>query len=502
MQPKAARAAVFATLQSALEADAQPKDAAITAVIVAGTGDDCSGDICGEAERLHASFPNAKLSVLGIGMSEQAAANFTCAAKAMGGAFTAVRSGTDLDRLLHQTLDISATVKPVMASAAPRAAPVAQAAPQTPEAPAASTAPAAPAAAAPPPPAETKPAVQPAPRIEPNIVLSAVLAKGQPPLDAGVTWEIYKVITTPAGQLRQAESPSSAAAGGLAAFKLAEGRYVAKVTYGFAAAISEFTVGPGIHEKAISLEAGTIAAEAVQAEGSQTAEGAFFVLSRAKNDMQELVGKSSQVPAIFHVSAGEYVLTASAGLAKLTAIVKVEPGKVSVVRMVLNAGTLDIKTFATGSTPKSVQAWHMLYPAPAESTKRMAPPVLRMAGGVSRLLLPAGQYRLQTEYGSTHTESTISVVAGQAAWHNVVLRAGEAKISLPPGKSAKVCAVYEAGADRSAAPAGRAAGTSMSFILKAGSYDVECSAKGTGAPGKPIRVEVAAGETRETKIGE
>ncbi len=145
------------------------------------------------------------------------------------------------------------------------------------------------------------------------------------------------------------------------------------MTYGFATVISEFAVGPGIGEKAISLEAGTIAAEALQAEGGQAADGAFFVLSQGKNGTQELVGKSSQIPAIFHVSTGEYVLTASAGLAKLTATVKVEPGKVSLVRMVLGAGTLDVKTFTAAGSPKNARAWHMLYPVSADPAKRMAP---------------------------------------------------------------------------------------------------------------------------------
>ena len=118
VQPKAGRAPVFGTLEAALSATGEPKDAAILAVVVAGTGDDCNAAMCDEAKKLHSTYPNAKLSVLGIGMSEQPAANFTCAAKAMGGEFTAVKSATDLDKLLRQAFGVSLDGKPAKHSTA------------------------------------------------------------------------------------------------------------------------------------------------------------------------------------------------------------------------------------------------------------------------------------------------------------------------------------------------------------------------------------------------
>src|SRR5262249_6204961 len=127
IQPQAARAPVFGTLQSALEAAGVPKEEALPVVLIAGTGDDCTGDICGEAKKLHATFPNAKLTVLGVGMSEQAAANFACASKSMGGGFIAAKSHMDLDRALRQALDIAPNAKsikaPLPVAAAPAAAP-------------------------------------------------------------------------------------------------------------------------------------------------------------------------------------------------------------------------------------------------------------------------------------------------------------------------------------------------------------------------------------------
>jgi hypothetical protein len=80
------------------------------------------------------------------------------------------------------------------------------------------------------------------------------------------------------------------------------------------------------------------------------------------------------------------------------------------------------------------------------------------------------------------------------------LDAGEAQIGIPAGKPAQICAVFEAGAGRGAGPAGRAAGTSISFILKAGVYDLVCAAKGAAAPAKPVQIKVVAGETLQARI--
>ncbi|MFZ1110265.1 MAG: hypothetical protein WAN43_18190, partial [Rhodomicrobium sp.] len=348
----------------------------------------------------------------------------------------------------------------------------------------------------PPPAAEERPAPPPPP-IEPNVVLSAALASGSPPLDAGVTWEITKIQVTPTGQIRLAEAPLWVGGGAQAKAKLPEGRYSAKLTYGSARASGEFAVASGTVEKTIPLEAGTIAAEALQAPGGQAAEGGFFILRKPKTG--EELGRSSETPALFHVNAGEYVLSASAGLAKLDASVKVVAGKVSVVRMAMNVGVLDIKTLAAEGSEKPVPAWHFIAPL-AQDASKTAGAALRLPGASHRLQLPAGGYRLETVYGAVKQESTVTVEAGRTASKTVVLNVGEAKVSLPAGKSDEVCAVYEAGADRKGEPVGRAAGDDMRFFLKAGRYEVECRKKGEAAPQKTAGIEVVAGEVQSAKI--
>jgi hypothetical protein len=148
-----------------------------------------------------------------------------------------------------------------------------------------------------------------------------------------------------------------------------------------------------------------------------------------------------------------------------------------------------------------VAAWHRLSPAASDS-KNAGLPVLRVFGYSNKLQLPAGSYRLESFYGNARVESIVTVKAGQLTSQDVILNAGEAQLSLPSGKSDKVCAVYEAGADRKGAPIGRAAGSDIRFILKAGRYEVECRGKGEKTPAKQTEISVVAGQVLSAKIQE
>lgn len=508
IQPQAARAPVFDTLQAALKSLGDDKEKAVSVVVIAGTGDDCVGDICSAATRLHADYPHAALSIFGIGMNERVAANFSCAAKAMGGSFFAVKTGSEFDRMLRQTLSLGDS-QPAPKSAAPAA--------QAPKAEAASDekkqaqnageppTPGAQVAAPKEPPVSPEPEAKPAPtQPEPNVVLSAALSQTAPSLEAGVTWEVYKVTITPTGQVRTSENPIWTAGGGQAKVRLSEGRYTVHATYGFATATGDLTIGPEKTQKTFSLEAGTIAAEALQAADGPAAEGALFILYRRKSSAAlEELGRSSGAPALFHVNAGEYVLSVIAGPAKIDAPVKVEAGKVSVARVALNVGILEIKSLAVEGAPAPIVAWHLIYPLDGDAgAGKGSSPVLRIAAASHRVQLPAGRYRVETVYGSVRRESAVTITAAQLTEQTVVLDAGEARLSLSPGKAEKICAVYIAGGIGKGDPVGRSAGTEISFILKAGLYDIECRSKGAQTPTKPTQISVVAGETVTAKVEE
>ena len=393
LQPKAARAPAMDALQAALKSAGAPDGKAVSAILVAGTGDDCIGDICGAAGRLHGLYPKARLTVFGMSMGERTAANFTCAAKAMGGAFIGVKSGADLERNLREALASGQTAagQPKVAVVTPTNDAGTDAdAPETPAAAPGTT----------PPPAdqpaekEAEEKFVPSPQPEPNVVLSATLVPGMPPLEAGVTWEIYKIQVTPTGQIRLAEAPLWVGGGGQAKAKLPEGRYSARVAYGLATGSGEFTLGTEKVDKTIALDAGTIVAEAQQAPNGPPVGDAFFVVSQKTSVGREELGRSSGAPALFHLNAGDYVLSAFAGSATLEASVKVVAGKVSVVRMPLSLGNLEIKAFAKDGSPDLVAAWHRLSPAVSDPKKRNS------GAQDLRLFSPVAASRRQLSFGN------------------------------------------------------------------------------------------------------
>ncbi|MBJ7534167.1 hypothetical protein JDN40_08625 [Rhodomicrobium vannielii ATCC 17100] len=511
IEPKAGRAPAFSAVEEAVKAFGGDKP--VSAVLIAGTGDDCAADVCAAARALHDAAPQTKLTVFGLGANEKAAAAYTCAAKAMVGTFTAIKAPADLDKALRQTL-ADAQVETAKAAPASEAAPpaVAPAKPSTTAIPsppgtdAGKTAAATPDEAAPaePPAAPADKPAPPAPaQPEPNVVLSATLAPGLPMLDAGVTWEIFKIVPTPTGQMREADAPLWVGGGGQAKAKLPDGRYKVQLTYGLATASAEVAVEGSRVERTVPLDAGTIAVEALKSPGGDPAVSAFFTLYRqGANDAREEIGRSSIAPAIFQVNSGSYILAATAGLSRLETPVRVESGKVSVVSMALNVGTLAIRTLAAPTAQTALPAWHRLFAEGANPAAKAGAPLVRLSGASPRIDLPAGTYRLETVYGAIRDVRTVSVAAGRTTPENIILDAGEAKITLPSGKQDGVCAVYEAGGERAASPLVRAAGGEPHFILKAGRYDLECRAK--NKPDAPRRAEIVivAGEVKTTNLGE
>ncbi len=502
LQPRAARTPVTTTLRAALISLRDPA-ANTTVILITGASDDCGVDICAAAKDLKAVYPQTKLDVFGLALSSPATEAYTCAAKAMGGGFTAVQTGADLDHLLREASQ--AQQEPAKANAAASEPGQSQTGPSSASqvvtlnkqgtGDANQTSDAAQDAAAKQQGGELA-VITPAPQPEPNVILSAALTTGTPPLEAGVTWHVFKILVTPTGQLKPAESPIWTGGGGQAKIKLAEGKYYVEATYGLATGHENLTVAETKVEKLVPLAAGTITAEALQVKQGPKAEGVFFKLYRRKRGSEkEEVGRSSTSPAHFQVNAGDYIVVASTGLAQAETPVSVSAGKDSNVNLALGVGTLAIKTYAAEGAAKPLPAWHRIFPANGPAKK----PVATASGPEHRLQLPEGKYLVETAYGQAVQESTVSITAGQLTSDTVVLNAGEAKIDLG-AKADSVCAIYEAGGDHKGEPLGRSSGATVSFFVKAGSYDVECRKKGPPSPIKQTQIRVIAGETQVAKI--
>jgi hypothetical protein len=502
LQPKAARSPILYTLRAALTADGDLASSPASALIIAGTGDDCTADICAEAEKLRTSYPKVRLTVLGLGMSDGSAAKFTCAAKALGGAFIPVKSASELEKSISQALDVPQGPGHAPLTVPPKAGKTALAAETAPAPESAATveAPVEPGQKTPAekaPQAKAPPAA--APQSEPNATLSAVMTSGADPLEGGVSWSVYKVSTTPTGQTRVSDAPVWAGGGGLARIRLADGHYIAKATYGYASGSGEFTLVKGEKTEAIIvLEAGGITVDTLQAEDGAPADETLVAIFRGRSANEEL-GRSTERPALFYVNAGDYKIRATSGLARSEKTIRVEPGKVSAVRVALDVGVFEVKTAVSPATMATASLWHRLYRKDAGPGQG---PILNIQGPSSRVELPAGEYRLQTLYGAAQIETAVTVVAGRLTSQTVALTLGEAKVVVPQGKGRQECDAFEADKDRRAGPLARAAGQEMSFILDPGRYDIVCHTLGAPAETSQAEISLAAGETQSVKINQ
>ncbi len=190
---------------------------------------------------------------------------------------------------------------------------------------------------------------------------------------------------------------------------------------------------------------------------------------------------------------------AIAGLAKIDATVKVIAGKVSVVRIAMNMGALEIKTLAAEGSQKPAPAWHQMTPlAPVEAEK--ARPLRSAFGASYRVQLPAGNYVSNRSTAPRARKGWSTVAAGQDDVEDGDLERRRGEGQPPAGKADKVCAVYEAGADRKRSRSGAPRARTCDFFLKAGRYQVECRKKGDAAPRKQAEISVVAGEVQSAKI--
>lgn len=344
------------------------------------------------------------------------------------------------------------------------------------------------------------PPAKPAPTPKPNNVrLTAVLSPGGLAVTSGLSWRLERARQPQAASAKEAPAVWSGP-GAEAALRLAEGDYIVKVRYGLAEATYALKVQAGqTVNEAVPLNAGLIAARALNVPGGTVLSPAFFTVSTAGAGERREIGRSSAEPATFHLNDGRYLLRAEAGLASLETEVDVQAGKVTAVDVALNVGSLELKAFAAAGDPKLLPATHNIYAADDPARER-GRPLLRITGATHRVELPAGSYRIETLAGLARQESVVAIKPGQITSQGVVLNAGELKVepAIEPGAEPETCAVYTVGTFRvSQDPIARASGPSPSFILPAGSYRLTCQPAGQAKPLRNWSGDIGAGQTVE-----
>ena len=259
----------------------------------------------------------------------------------------------------------------------------------------------------------------------------STLISGMPPLERGVTWEIYKVQMHAHRTVRAAEAPLWVGGGGQAKAKLPPG----------GTACAWLTVSRRQQASSRRLregrENGTARCGHDRGRGAAGTErparrGSILCSSQPKTRGRRARNWAvrAERPALFHLNTGDYVLSAFAGLAKLEAPVKVARRK-SVRRAhgleCGHARDQDLRQSGVGQTRPSLASDHPVG-AGSQKRRRLARSLaLHIACSFRRAAIAS-----KSVYGNAREERVVTVDAGQTTAKTVILNAGEAKVSLPP----------------------------------------------------------------------
>lgn len=193
------------------------------------------------------------------------------------------------------------------------------------------------------------------------------------------------------------------------------------------------------------------------------------------------------------VEPGDYLVEASYGAVKVAHAVRVEPGRVVGLTLILNVGGIRaLSTLDTVGMPVGVVARHRVV---ALSGPLAGHEVAASAGQGELLRVAAGTYRIESRFlpGNTVTETTVTVKPGILSSIEVAHIAGVARIDIP--EASKDTAWDVKTVDGRDVSSGR--GNRPNLILAPGDYSVEASLDGAA---RKATFSVTAGKTTRIEL--
>ncbi len=134
-----------------------------------------------------------------------------------------------------------------------------------------------------------------------------------------------------------------------------------------------------------------------------------------------------------HLEPGDYVVEAAYGHVKVAHSVRVEPGSVVGVTLILNVGGIrPLSTLATLGMPAGVTASHRIYALSGPAAGRE---IVAGAGQGELLRVSAGAYRIESRFspGNAVAEAQVSVKPGILSSVEIAHIAGVARIDIGGG---------------------------------------------------------------------
>ena len=233
-----------------------------------------------------------------------------------------------------------------------------------------------------------------------KLKVSALATEGVEPISKDLSWTILGVADAEGNRAQAGYSYDAQPS-----FSLPAGKYLLQVEWGAAKTKKEIEVAAGkLTEIPIIINAGTLAASAIMAEGADPVpDGLNWDVLGEPNAEGERpkVTYSYDAQPKFRLKAGKYRVEVTRGAAVARVEVEIQAGKMITNALNLNAGTLK----ASSSTPGD---WEVLGPVNAEGERKK---ITYSYDANAKLFLPAGKVLVVRNNGDKKAQQEVEIKA-------------------------------------------------------------------------------------------
>jgi len=275
--------------------------------------------------------------------------------------------------------------------------------------------------------------------IESTVVLNAgtvtahgVATPGGPPLTDDMFYVLRRTdeAGAPAAEVGRSSLPE-------AVFHVPAGVYRLAMQHGLAKTEIPVVVAAGQQATAEGvLNSGKLRLTATATESGPPLDDVVFFVHAADNSGQAReLARSELRHAEFDLPAGKYKISALYGLARVEREVTIKAGAVADEKLVLDAGVVRLSSKLTGSdAPLDKQLIYKVYamtPDQGASSQSIA----TSAKPAPTMFLPAGKYRIESQYGWHNARQTRELDVGAGQTTDIVFehKASEVKLKLVIG---------------------------------------------------------------------
>jgi hypothetical protein len=240
-----------------------------------------------------------------------------------------------------------------------------------------------------------------------SFTLEARLTEASPPLMRGLSWRIFDAAPTSDGKLRLVGE----AHGGSVRMMLKPGSYFVHASYGRASAMRTITVGAGVDNDNVVLNAGGLRLSAMVGKDQplNATDVSFDIFAPDEDGTVERSPVVSSAPAgrIIGLNAGTYHVVCHYGAANaiVRADIKIQPGKLTEAAVYQKAARLTLKLVSEqGGEAIANTKWSVVTPAGED--------IADFVGAFPSVVLAAGDYTAIAKHEGKMYERNFTVEAG------------------------------------------------------------------------------------------